>query len=347
MGDRHVILWSEATNELVEGGGYTDYYQPGVFPPVAASSPTPSCLSVTTFDTSSYVLPLTSNGRACGQTAARLPIAPFFFTYADIVEAQSGTGDLGHMLGWTAHEYRTGWQWPARETDGAAATGLTAGTVIRLKADADLPYDPTTLSADEQVIVRTLQRYGMCLYDKNASSANIAMPCDPDWPNYPNQIDLTDTLRLSDFELVDISPLRYDPSNINNIRVVNSGGGGGGFQVVANFEIAQRQMADPELRASFIQTCTPGNSGTAGIDYQWTFGDGSAPITVQNGYHTYSAAGTYTVSLYIYDPLTGTSDTISKQVTVPLALPPDPGLTSPGALDQLAARVAALEANNG
>ena len=39
LGDRHIILWSEATNELVEAAGYTDMFVPGVLPPTPAPSP--------------------------------------------------------------------------------------------------------------------------------------------------------------------------------------------------------------------------------------------------------------------------------------------------------------------
>jgi PKD repeat protein len=53
----------------------------------------------------------------------------------------------------------------------------------------------------------------------------------------------------------------------------------------------------------------------------WHFGDGTGPVTTRNPSHTYTAAGTYTVSLTITNAF-GVSDSTSQFVTVSLGSPP-------------------------
>ncbi len=56
------------------------------------------------------------------------------------------------------------------------------------------------------------------------------------------------------------------------------------------------------------------------VDWIWDFGDGTTADSIQNPVHTYSAAGTYTVTLIIHTPCT--ADTVLKPVVVnPLPVP--------------------------
>ena len=199
-GDRHAVLWSESTNELVEVIGYSGF--------------SAACESIVTWDLSSYDLPLGGSGGPAGVVAAKIPVAPFHFTYNDLLSPKAD-GTLGHMLGWVAANYRNSNVWPARGNDGQLGSGyLRAGDVIRLRSDypvSSLPNEPL------KVIARTLQKYGMMLYDKNsviadpstAGQANLVPPNDPNWPQGVNDLGylLADSIQISDFEVVDTTSI--------------------------------------------------------------------------------------------------------------------------------------------
>lgn len=87
---------------------------------------------------------------------------------------------------------------------------------------------------------------------------------------------------------------------------------------------------------AFDASGSTGQSGTT-LTYTWDFGDGSSPITGVNPTHTYSAAGTYTVTLTTgYTDLTSCTSSTTHTVTVSTAptsatiaglLSPDPSTT--------------------
>src|SRR5207302_1001928 len=73
----------------------------------------------------------------------------------------------------------------------------------------------------------------------------------------------------------------------------------------------------PTLTCSFSdQSSDPDGSVTS---WQWTFGDGTTGSTAQNPLHTYSAAGSYTVTLTVKDNQNASSSPVSHtvQVTAP------------------------------
>src|SRR5712691_4670863 len=73
----------------------------------------------------------------------------------------------------------------------------------------------------------------------------------------------------------------------------------------------------PTLTCSFSdQSSDPDGSVTS---WQWTFGDGTTGSTAQNPSHTYSAAGSYTVTLTVKDNQNASSSPVSHtvQVTAP------------------------------
>lgn len=76
------------------------------------------------------------------------------------------------------------------------------------------------------------------------------------------------------------------------------------------------------LTCSFTDTSSDEDGGIAG--WNWSFGDGSLS-TLQNPTHTFTAAGSYTVSLTVADD-DGNSTTATRTVTV--AAPPAPANTS-------------------
>src|SRR5213592_2007152 len=82
----------------------------------------------------------------------------------------------------------------------------------------------------------------------------------------------------------------------------------------------------PTLACSFTdQSSDPDGSVTS---WQWTFGDGSTGSTAQNPSHTYSAAGSYTVTLTVKDNQNASSSPVSHTVQVsPLNQPPTAAFT--------------------
>ncbi len=70
----------------------------------------------------------------------------------------------------------------------------------------------------------------------------------------------------------------------------------------------------PTLACSFSdQSSDPDGSVTS---WQWTFGDGTTGSTAQNPSHTYSAAGSYTVTLTVKDNQNASSSPVSHTVQV-------------------------------
>src|SRR5204862_318933 len=70
----------------------------------------------------------------------------------------------------------------------------------------------------------------------------------------------------------------------------------------------------PTLACSFTdQSSDPDGSVTS---WQWTFGDGTTGSTAQNPSHTYSAAGSYTVTLTVKDNQNASSSPVSHTVQV-------------------------------
>lgn len=66
-----------------------------------------------------------------------------------------------------------------------------------------------------------------------------------------------------------------------------------------DFQIHQSITFDDDL--SRVASAPDPNS----VQWKWDFGDGSAPGYAYKSTHTYSAPGSYTVTVYIQDPLTG------------------------------------------
>src|SRR5207247_9182644 len=82
----------------------------------------------------------------------------------------------------------------------------------------------------------------------------------------------------------------------------------------------------PGLGCSFSdQSSDPDGSVTS---WQWTFGDATTGSTAQNPSHTYSAGGSYTVTLTVKDNQNASSSPVSHTVQVsPLNQPPTAAFT--------------------
>jgi hypothetical protein len=196
-GDRHAVLWSEATGELVEAIGYIGN---------AAKTEAIVTYRLGTIDGPLYALPSGSTGKPAGVCAASIPIAPLLFTYRDLLNC-GDTGHLGHMVGLSLRTYGPGWRWPARSADGLnTGSPVQAGTVFRLRPEfpvGSLPPGPL------QALARTLQVHGGIVYDRNLGVPKVTTISDPDWPQGTADLGvvLADRLPLSELEPVDLSPV--------------------------------------------------------------------------------------------------------------------------------------------
>lgn len=65
---------------------------------------------------------------------------------------------------------------------------------------------------------------------------------------------------------------------------------------------------------------TYSGSGT-GLKYDWNFGDGAPHSNQASPYHTYTAAGYYTVTLSVTDPSTGCTNVIQKNSIIGISIP--------------------------
>lgn len=156
---------------------------------------------------SGAVYDLTSNAlRPDGWTsadAAGLPILPGLVRYDEVA-----AGSIDHAIRFTAPQTRKEHVWPARHdaSSSTAAERPPMGQRFRLRAD----FDASAMSAEAQVIVTAMKRYGLILAD-NGSSWFISGAPDERWDN-----DALRDLRAitgADFEAVDVTSLMIDPDS--------------------------------------------------------------------------------------------------------------------------------------
>ncbi len=183
-GDRHVIALDEDRCLLYE-----------VFSSYRNADGSWRAGSGAIFDFNSYAL------RPKGWTsadAAGLPILPGLARYEEVA-----AGEIRHALRFTVPQTQRTFLWPARHF----ASRLTdpkyppMGAWFRLRAD----FDMRRFSAQTQVILRALQRYGMILAD-NGSSWYISGAPDDRWQN--DRLRELLTVKGSDLEAVDVSGLQ-------------------------------------------------------------------------------------------------------------------------------------------
>ena len=185
-GDRHVIVLDRDRCLLYE-----------VYASYPNSDGTWRAGSGAIFDLRSYRL------RPKGWTsadAAGLPILPGLVRYEEVA-----SGEIRHALRFTVPQTQRAYLWPATHF----ASKLTdpkyppMGAWFRLRAD----YDLTKFSAETQVILRALQKYGMILAD-NGSSWFLSGAPNERWAN--DRLRELLTVKGSDLEAVDTSSLQRD-----------------------------------------------------------------------------------------------------------------------------------------
>jgi PKD repeat protein len=102
--------------------------------------------------------------------------------------------------------------------------------------------------------------------------------------------------------------------NSNNVKAVT-------HQVIAGTPpTANFTSTCTNLDCQFTDQSVDSDVGGSIASYLWDFGDGSATATTQNPLHSYTAAGTFTVTLTVTDNAGNASAPVSKQVTVTAAL---------------------------
>ncbi|MCB1032699.1 MAG: hypothetical protein KDD47_02565 [Acidobacteria bacterium] len=136
--------------------------------------------------------------------AAGLPILPGLVRYDEVVTE----GEIRHAIRFTAPQTRNEYVWPARH-QASALSGPQfppMGARFRLRGD----FDASGLSAEAQVVVRALKRYGMMLAD-NGSSWFISGEHDLRWDDDA----LADLHQIhgSDFLAVDATVMMVDPDS--------------------------------------------------------------------------------------------------------------------------------------
>jgi hypothetical protein len=135
--------------------------------------------------------------------AAGLPVFAGLVRYDEVA-----AGEIRHALRFTAPQTQRAFVWPARHH----ASSLTGsqyppmGARFRLRAS----FDISGFSAENQVILRALKKYGMMLAD-NGSAWYLSGAPDARW----NNDDLRNLARVkgSDFEAVDVSGLMVNPDS--------------------------------------------------------------------------------------------------------------------------------------
>ena len=189
-GDRHVLVLDRDSCTLYEV--YAAYPQAGGSWQAGSGA---------IYDLDSYAL------RPRGWTsadAAGLPILPGLVRYDEVA-----AGEIRHALRFTVPQTQKRYVWPARHY----ASSLTGaqyppmGKRFRLKAS----FDVSTFSAEVQVILRALKKYGMILAD-NGSAWFISGVPDPRWND---DVLVSEFRRVTgaDFEAVDETAMIVDPDS--------------------------------------------------------------------------------------------------------------------------------------
>lgn len=178
-------------------------------------------------DTSSNAL--TPQGQGTSD-AAGLPVAPLLVNADEVIGSgtpSAPSGAVRHPIRFTLNHILAYWVWPGTQTAGVGscsdASGATlptgeylgvrptscthsapAGQIYRLKASVAAP-DCAATSPQAAVIITGLRQYGIIVSDNGISGGLIGTP-DSRWND--DDLSCLRSLRLADFEPVDVSGLR-------------------------------------------------------------------------------------------------------------------------------------------
>jgi len=187
-GDRHVLVVEQGACRLWES-----------FFTYKSSSGAWSAYSTAAWDLNSNAM------RPAGWTsgdAAGLPIAPLL---ARASEASAGT--IAHALRVTFRDavLANTYVWPARHRAGNSAGSIPFGARLRLKASVTIPSNWTTQA---RALATAMQRYGLIVAD---IGSDLYVQGDPSAHWSGSTITQIQSLRMSDFEIVDLGSVTRDP----------------------------------------------------------------------------------------------------------------------------------------
>jgi hypothetical protein len=197
-GDRHVLVIDKDNCTLYET--WKSYFRPNHNTWIAGSG---------------ALFNLMSNElRPAGWTsadAAGLPVFAGLVRYEEVA-----SGEIRHALRFTTSQTRADYIWPARHFASSATDSdlPPMGQRFRLKAG----FDISGFSAEIQVILKALKKYGMILAD-NGSDWFIGGAPDERWDN--DILHELDQIHGADFEAVDESSLMIDPDSGEAWQSVN------------------------------------------------------------------------------------------------------------------------------
>jgi hypothetical protein len=187
-GDRHVLVLQQGTCLLYE------LYR--AFPVEDAWHADSGAI----YDLHSHAL------RPAGWTsadAAGLPILPGLVRYDEVA-----AGGIYHALRFTAPRTQRAYEWPARHYASSITDPSYPPMGARFRLRADFPVGD--YSAEVQVILIAMQRYGIILAD-NGSAWYLSGAPDERWDD--DTLRELKRVRGSDFEAVDLSSLQIDPDS--------------------------------------------------------------------------------------------------------------------------------------
>lgn len=147
---------------------------------------------------------LRSNASSSGSTASRTSLLAGMVRYDEVA-----SGRIDHVLGASLPEISSGPPvWPAMGTDGRSddPDAIPMGSWLRLRADADT----SQLGAQARVVAAALQKHGVVIGD---TGPGLSLAGEPDERWDDADLGTLGTLSLSDFEIVDASPMMVRPDS--------------------------------------------------------------------------------------------------------------------------------------
>jgi hypothetical protein len=212
--------------------------------------------------------------------AAGLPIFPGLARYDEVA-----SGQIRHALRFTLAESQAAFvppasHWAANSTNASAAP---MGMRLRLKAS----YDISGFSANNQVILTALKKYGMIMAD-NGSSMYISGAPDSRWSN--DDLHNLGQVTASAFDVVQMNPI-YTASNVPQ----------GAAPVISSFSASSSTVA-------------PGTPVTLSWTSTGTYFLISPIGPVRGNQVTVSPAQTTTYTLYATNPYGRTTATVTVTV---------------------------------
>ncbi len=229
------------------------------------------CLAVWKLD---QVYPASNRGDHCTSAdAAGFPIAPLLFNADEVYAAtQVSGGDLGHAIRFILPNARiasqSGTKYYVRPASHAGGPSGPVGSVpygSRLRLRADFPVNLYSPAA--QVIVRTMQHYGIVLSD----GGNIALTAEADLYTAHKWSELGIDSRTFDLQVAG-SPVR-----IQDFAVLDTGP-----RIVEDYNCVRNPdpVSQPVVSIANAST-SEGNAGTRGLGFAISLSHASAsPVTV-------------------------------------------------------------------